>query len=104
VAAAFSITMAITCIIYGVIIFRAINHGSVVKTILYSLQVCLWSLGMLGIAYIFKQLIGSFIGTNTLISLIIQVLGASSPALAIYIFITWKLGLTKVLSNQKKTK
>jgi putative peptidoglycan lipid II flippase len=104
VAAAFSITMAITCIIYGVIIFRAINHGSVVKTILYSLQVCLWSLGMLGIAYIFKQLIGSFIGTNTLISLIIQVLGASAPALAIYIFITWKLGLTKVLSNQKKTK
>jgi putative peptidoglycan lipid II flippase len=104
VAAAFSITMAVTCIIYGVIIFRAINHGSVIKTIIYGLQVSMWSLGMLGIAYIFKQLIGSFIGTNTLISLVIQVLGASAPALAIYIFITWKLGLTKVLSNQKKTK
>lgn len=104
VAAAFSITMAITCIIYGVIIFRAINHGSVIKTMIYGLQVSMWSIGMLGIAYIFKQLIGSFIGTNTLISLVIQVLGASAPALAIYIFITWKLGLTKVLSNQKKTK
>lgn len=104
VAAAFSITMAITCIIYGVIIFRTINHGSVTKTIMYGLQVSIWSLGMLGIAYIFKQLIGSFVGTNTLISLVIQVLGASAPALAIYIFITWKLGLTKVLSNQKKTK
>jgi putative peptidoglycan lipid II flippase len=104
VAAAFSITMAITCIIYGVIIFRAINHGSVIKTMIYGVQVSMWSIGMLVIAYIFKQLIGSFIGTNTLISLIIQVLGASSPALAIYIFITWKLGLTKVLSNQKKTK
>ena len=104
VSAAFSITMAITCIIYGVIIFRAINHGSVKKTIMYGLQVSLWSLGMLGIAYIFKQLIGSFVGTNTLISLVIQVLGASIPALAIYILITWKLGLTKVLSNQKKTK
>lgn len=104
VAAAFSITMAITCIIYGVIIFRAINHGSVIKTMIYGLQVSMWSIGMLGIAYIFKQLIGSFIGTNTLISLVIQVLGASAPALAIYIFITWKLGLTKVLSNNNKTK
>jgi putative peptidoglycan lipid II flippase len=104
VAAAFSITMAVTCIIYGVIIFRAINHGSVIKTMIYGLQVSLWSLGMLGIAYIFKQLIGSFVGTNTLISLVIQVLGASTPALAIYIFITWKLGLTKVLSNNNKTK
>lgn len=104
VAAAFSITMAITCIIYGVIIFKTINHGSVTKTIMYGLQVSLWSLGMLGISYIFKQLIGSFIGTDTLISLVIQVLGASAPALAIYIFITWKLGLTKVLSNQNKTK
>ncbi len=104
VAAAFSITMVISCLIYGFIIFRAINHGSVTKTIIYGVQVSIWSLGMLGIAYIFKQLIGSFIGTNTLISLVIQVLGASAPALAIYIFITWKLGLTKVLSNKNKTK
>jgi hypothetical protein len=60
---------------------------------------------MLGIAYILKQLIGNLIGTETLLALIIQVLGASAPALAIYIFITWKLGLTKVLSNtQNKSK
>jgi putative peptidoglycan lipid II flippase len=105
VAAAFSITMAIDCLIYLVIIFRTINHGSVVKTIIYGLQVSLWSLGMLGIAYILKQLIGNLIGTETLLALIIQVLGASAPALAIYIFITWKLGLTKVLSNtQNKSK
>lgn len=99
VAASFSITMAITCIIYGVIIFRAINHGSVTKTIVYGLQVSMWSIGMLGIAYIFKHLIGNILGTDTLLSLLIQVLGASIPALAIYIFITWKLGLTKVLSQ-----
>ncbi|MEX0598219.1 MAG: murein biosynthesis integral membrane protein MurJ [Candidatus Paceibacterota bacterium] len=99
VAAAFSITMAIDCIIYGIIIFRTINHGSVIKTIVYSLQISLWSLGMLGIAYIFKQIIGSILGTDTFLDLVIQVLGASIPALAIYIFITWKLGLTQVLSK-----
>jgi putative peptidoglycan lipid II flippase len=104
VAAAFSITMVITCLIYIFIIFRAINHGSVTKTIIYGLQVSIWSLGMLGIAYIFKQLIGDIIGTNTTLALIIQVIGASAPALAIYILITWKLGLTKVLSNQNKSK
>jgi putative peptidoglycan lipid II flippase len=104
VAAAFSITMAIDCLLYGVIIFRTINHGSVIKTIFYSLKVCLWSFGMLGIAYIFKHLIGSFLGTDTLLSLVIQVLGASIPALTIYILITWKLGLTKVLSNNNKIK
>ncbi|MGA1050261.1 MAG: lipid II flippase MurJ, partial [Minisyncoccia bacterium] len=104
VAAAFSITMAITCIIYGVIIFRTINHGSVTKTIMYGLQVSIWSLGMLGIAYIFKHLIGNIIRPDTTLALIIQVIGASMPALAIYIFITWKLGLTRVLSNQKKSK
>jgi Na+-driven multidrug efflux pump len=48
VAAAFSITMAITCLISGVIIFRAINHGSVIRTIIYGLQVSMWSFGMLG--------------------------------------------------------
>ena len=104
VAAAFSITMAITCLIYTFIIFRVINHGSIKRTIMYGLQVSLWSLGMLGIAYILKQLIGNIIGTETTLALIIQVIGASIPALAIYIFITWKLGLTKVLSNQNKSK
>ena len=96
--------MVITCLIYGVIIFRTINHGSVVKTIIYGLQVSLWSFGMLGIAYILKQLIGNIIRPETTLELIIQVIGASIPALAIYIFITWKLGLTKVLSNQNKSK
>jgi putative peptidoglycan lipid II flippase len=101
VAAAFSITMIITSLMYGVIIFRTINHGSVIKTIIYGLQVSFWSFGMLGIAYILKHFIGSFLGTETLLSLVIQVLGASAPALAIYILITWKLGLTKVLSQNK---
>lgn len=104
VAAAFSLTMAITCILYGIIIFKTINHGSVIRTIIYGLQIALWSFGMLGIAYLFKRLIGDIIGTNTTLALIIQVLGASAPALAIYILITWKLGLTKVLSNKNNSK
>jgi len=104
VAAAFSITMVITCLIYIFIIFRAINHGSVIRTIIYGLQVSMWSFGMLGISYILKHFIGSYLGTETFLSLIIQVLGASFPALAIYIFIIWKLGLTKVLSNKNQSK
>jgi peptidoglycan biosynthesis protein MviN/MurJ (putative lipid II flippase) len=104
VAAAFSITMAITCLIYGVIIFRTINHGSVIKTIIYGLQVSLWAFGMLGIAYLFKHIIGLILGTDTFLSLVVQVIGASAPALAIYILITWKLGLTKVLSNKNNSK
>lgn len=104
VAVAFSITMVIDCLIYVVTIFKAIKHGSIIKTIIYGLQVSFWSLVMLGIAYILKQSIGAIIGTSTTLDLIIQVLGASAPALAIYILITWKLGLTKVLSNQNKSK
>ncbi|MEY3471261.1 MAG: integral rane protein MviN, virulence factor [Candidatus Parcubacteria bacterium] len=104
VAAAFSITMVITCLIYGITIFRTINHGSVTSTIVYGLQVSLWSFGMLGVAYVFKQIIGNILGTDTFLALIVQVIGASAPALAIYILITWKLGLTKVLSNKNNSK
>lgn len=104
VAAAFSITMAITCLIYGITIFRTINHGSVASTIVYGLQVSLWSFGMLGISYVLKQVIGHILGTDTLFDLIVQVIGASTPALAIYILVTWKLGLTKVLSSKNNSK
>jgi hypothetical protein len=54
------------------------------------------------IAYGLKHLIGNIWGTDTTLALILQVIGASIPALAIYAFITWKLGLTKVLLQEKE--
>ena len=102
VAAAFSITIIATCLMYGAIIFKTINHGSIMRTIRYSIQIGIWSFGMVIIAYGLKHLLGNIWGTDTTLSLILQVLGASIPALAIYAFITWKLGLTKVLLQEKE--
>ncbi len=102
VAAAFSITIIATCLMYGAIIFRTINHGSIIRTMRYGIQIGIWSLGMVAIAYGLKHLIGNIWGTDTTLALILQVLGSSIPALAIYAFITWKLGLTKVLLQKKE--
>jgi putative peptidoglycan lipid II flippase len=102
VAAAFSITIIATCLMYGAIIFKTINHGSIIRTIRYGIQIGIWSFGMVIIAYGLKHLLGNIWGTDTTLALILQVLGASIPALAIYAFITWKLGLTKVLLKEKE--
>jgi putative peptidoglycan lipid II flippase len=102
VAAAFSITIIATCLMYGAIIFKTINHGSIIRTIRYSMQIGIWSLGMAIIAYGLKHLIGNIWGTDTTLALILQVIGASIPSLTIYAFITWKLGLTKVLLREKE--
>lgn len=101
VAASFSITIILTCLLYGVIIFKTINHGSITRTIRYGLQISLWSLGMVLISYMLKHWIGNILGTDRLIDLILQVVGASIPALLIYGYITWKFGLTRVLFREK---
>jgi putative peptidoglycan lipid II flippase len=99
VAGAFSLTILITCIWYGIIIFRTINHGSIMKTFRYGLQIGLVSLGMTIIAYISKTVIGNIIEINSLLTVLIQVIGSSIPALTFYVFVTWKLNLVRVLQK-----
>ncbi len=104
VAIAFSLTMVLICLTYASVVFQRVNHGTVMKTLMYGLQVGLISLVMVGISFVSKSVFAIFYTTNTTLGLISQVMVSSMPGVIFYALVTWKIGLTKKLkvSDLKK--
>lgn len=97
IAAAFSLTMVVICLMYASVVFQRVNHGTIFTTLAYGLRVGLISLVMLGIAFVFKSLFGDTFPVDTTLGLIFQVIVSSTPALLFYAGVTWKVGLTRPL-------
>jgi putative peptidoglycan lipid II flippase len=98
VALAFSLTMLIVCLIYATVVFRVVNHGTILSTIWYGLQVGLVSLFMLVIAYILRNFIAERMTLqSTTLTLFMHMLLSSVPALGLYALITWRTKLMQRL-------
>lgn len=94
IAAAFSVTMMGVCAVYARVIFRRVQAGTIRSVVWYSLYIALISYAVVGIAFLGKSFLGEvFDFLPTTISLMIQVVLSSIPAVIVYGLFTWQLGL-----------
>lgn len=99
VAGAFSLTIMTICLVYAVVVFRRVNHGTINGVFEYALKVGLVSFVM-GIIVQGLKITVTWLGVNDdrLILLVLIVGGIGSVGLGFYWLVSKKLGLTKVLS------